>query len=140
MSHAIHLIDDSYNLFMRAPKIAHNYDPFDKQEDGTVASKKMCDDFGLTYCSKGPALWMYVKKHVVPHMDGWGSCLVHLYRGEGTLYVLKRGKLYEQYMKAGSVVVFNDKCKHFWMSTRPCTILVCNFTESYLDYYGFRKV
>jgi len=122
-------------LSKKPPKVAHNYDnPFQIAVDDIDTCKALCIDLGLTYTESGPSQWLYIKKHVEPHKDGYGSCLVYLYRGEGALYVLKHGKIHEKNMKPGSVVIFDDRLTHFWLSEKPCTILVCNVKEKYGDW------
>lgn len=110
----------------QAPKIRHSEDPFDRAVDGDQVSKEMAEHFGFRYISEAVNVWLYVTKYVEPHTDAGGLCLVYLHRGRGKLCVLKKGRLYERRLYPGDVVMFNDRCKHFWLSDKPCTLLCCN--------------
>lgn len=110
----------------KAPKIRHSSCPFMYPVTGDQDAAKMAEHFGFKYVSRAPNVWLYVAKYVEPHTDSGGPCLVYLHRGRGKLCVLKKGKLNELWLHAGDVVMFNDRCKHFWFSDKPCTLLCCN--------------
>lgn len=113
----------------QAPKIRHSDDPFDRTVDGDQISKEMADYFGFKVNEAAPNVWVYVAKHVDPHTDSGGLCLIYLHRGRGTLYILKDGDIYKRQQIAGEVILFDDRHKHFWLSDKPCTLLCCNVHE-----------
>jgi hypothetical protein len=113
---------------IRPPKIRHNGLPFDKPKFADEDAEKLADHFGYK-CLSGPDyanVWLYVSKYVVPHQDSSGRCMVYLYSGKGYLNVVDKGKIIETKMNPGKVVVFNDRQNHFWLSEKPCTMLVCS--------------
>lgn len=121
-------LGDYFGKDIKPPKIRHNGLPFDRPEIADEDAEKLAEHFGYE-CLSGPSyvnVWLYVAKHVHPHKDSSGLCMVYLYRGKGYLNVVDKGKIIETRMVFGNVVVFNDRQTHFWLSEKPCTMLVCS--------------
>lgn len=127
MTNPVTILSSTYSG-PKPPKIAHNLaDPFDRQVMGKAAGEKVCQDFSLAYNPSGPSVWLYIPKHVAPHVDGNGSAFVYLYRGKGTLWVLDAGTLHPFWLLPGYVATFDDTLSHFWLSATPCTVLAGNY-------------
>lgn len=120
----------SRNYYVKPPRIAGNYEnPFDSMKRAPLHGKELCKEHGFIHVNTGPTCWIYVDRGVEPHRDGGGKCLLYLHRGRGTLFVLSRGRIHNIRVSPGFVVAFNDRQEHFWLSEKPCTMLVCNYRE-----------
>ena len=89
-------------------------------------SVELAERFGYKARNGEANGFIFVKHHIEPHTDNGGRCLVHLAKGKGSLYVLHKGALCTADMREGDVWLFNDKREHFWLSEKPCTLLVVN--------------
>lgn len=113
----------------RPMRFKANENPFEHMVFGDEEAYKLASYFGYEISSYAAAIWLYVPKFVEPHRDARGLCLLYLHRGEGTLGVVDRGKVVTHWMRSGTVVLFNDRQNHFWLSDKPCTLLACNIKK-----------
>ena len=89
-------------------------------------SVELAERFGYKARNGEANGFVFVKHHIEPHTDNGGRCLVHLAKGEGSLHVLHKGVIVTTNIEKGDVWLFNDRQTHFWLSEKPCTLLVVN--------------
>lgn len=122
-----HFIRCARGITLRNPKLdTTSYEPFVNQVDGERESRILCQRLGCEFNDKGPSIWIHVRAGVHLHRDSYGRCLVFLKKGRGTLYAIRNRRVEDIGVLAGEVVLFNDRLQHWWISSAPCTILVCN--------------
>lgn len=111
----------------KPPAVRHSGCPFSHAVGGALDGKELAKAFNMSYSRDiGFSQWLYVKDHVEAHRDPFGKCLIYLYRGDGILYVVDKGKLISVPIRAKQVWLFNDRQMHLWVAKKPCTMLVTN--------------